>query len=585
MSQELKVQFDRVLKTPTQFPQDMGLLEVTVTNSGDEAVFGTSLKLFASTDAVLDAGVADNVIGLDAGVLNTNDDFVPGSSSIKALQGTDAFLGKISNIILEAGESKKITIDFSTDDFQTPSVVSAGGYNLIAKIDPYNAVGEANEVDNESVKYISTLKTDQVLDWNSVFLNISQTEGKNDLANDVKLTDTEVPGIAPPLQARDAAILHLAIYDAVNGVKGNHHEPYLPDLDPPAPATASASAATIGAAYTVLSELYPDYQDLLDEQLDRSLQELKGPVPFFVKGFNFGTGVANKLLDLRADDGADQAQVPYESDNRPGEYSEKVGIDAFTGDLAGDSSLFPNWGDVTPFALGDIEDFTPDGPPKYGTSEFDALVEEVSQLGGRFDTAATTLTRTEDQTEIAQFWAYDRVDTFRPPGQLFEVAQDVALQEGNTLEENALLFAQLSTAFADAGIVAWDTKYDVEQARPINSVRELLDPEWRPLLNTPPFPDYISGHSTFGGVAATVLENFFGDDVSFDVTSQELPGVVRHYSSVGDVSSFDRIAIEDANSRLYGGVHYANSNYDGVATGMAVADYILDNHFGSAEIM
>jgi hypothetical protein len=585
MSQELKVQFDRVIKTPTQFPQDMGLLEVTVSNSGNETVHGTSLKLFASTDAVLDAGVADNVIGLDAGVLNTNNDLLPGSNSINALQGTDEFLGKISNIILAPGESKKITIDFATDDFQTPSVVSAGGYNLIAKIDPYNAVSEVNEVDNEAVKYISTLKTDPVLDWNSVFLNITQTEGKADLADNINLTDTEVPGIAPPLQARDGAILHLAIYDAVNGVKGNNHEPYLPDLEPPALGTASASAAAIGAAYTVLSELYPKYQDVIDEQLDRSLKEITGAIPFAVKGYNFGTEVANELLDLRADDGADQAQVSYEAGNRPGEYSERVGIDAFTGDLAGDSSLFPEWGEVTPFALGDIEDFTPDGPPKYGTPEFDALVDEVSKLGGRFDTSATTITRTEDQTEIAQFWAYDRVDTFRPPGQLFEVAQDVALQEGNTLEENALLFAQLSTAFADASIVAWDTKYDVEQLRPINSVRESLDPEWRPLLNTPPFPDYISGHSTFGGVAATVLENFFGDDVSFDVTSQELPGVVRHYSSVGDVSSFDRIALEDANSRLYGGVHYSNSNLDGVATGMAVADYILDNHFGSTEMM
>jgi hypothetical protein len=311
MSRELKVEFARIIKTPTQFPQDTGILEVTVTNSGNETVVGTSLNLYASTDDVLDAGV-----------LNTNDDLVPGSSSINALQGTDEFLGSISEIVLEAGESKKITIDFKSNDFQTPSVVSAGGYNLIAKVDPFNTVTEANEVDNEAVKYISTLKTDQVLDWNSVFLNISQTEGKNDLADGVKLTDTEVPGIAPPIQARDAAILHLAIYDAVNGVKGNNHEPYLPDLNPPAPATASASAATIGAAYTVLSELYPEYQDLLDKQLDRSIQELKGPVPFFVEGYKFGTEVAHKLLDLRADDGADQ----YYSYRRPNRNRSILGI-------------------------------------------------------------------------------------------------------------------------------------------------------------------------------------------------------------------------------------------------------------------
>jgi hypothetical protein len=580
MSRELSVQFDRIIKTPTQFPLDTGLLEVTVSNSGDSFVYGTSLNLYASTDTVLDDNLPDRFRRLDAGILNTNDDKLPGTN-INVLQGTDELLGRIAGITLAPGESKKLTIDFASDNFRTPSVVSPGAYNLIAEIDPFNAVVETNEVDNDAIQFISTVNTDQVLDWNSVFLNIVQAEGKADLANGVNLTDSEIPGIAPTLEARNGAILHLAVYDAVNAIKGSTHEPYLPDLKAPALGSASASAATIGAAYTVLSELFPKYHKVLDTQLSRSLGELKGPIPFTTQGFNFGVSVANKLLDLRADDGSAEAQVPYEAGNplRPGEYTERVGIDAFTGELSGNSSLHPRWGEVTPFALDDLEDFSPDGPPKFGTPQFSALIDEVAELGARFDTATTDITRTEDQTEIAQFWAYDRIDTFRPPGQLYEVAQDVALQEGNTLEENALLFAQLSTAFADASIVAWDAKYDFEQARPINSVRELLDPEWRPLLNTPPFPDYISGHSTFGGVAATVLENFFGDDVSFDVTSQELPGVIRHYSTVGELSSFDQIALEDANSRLYGGVHNSNANFDGVATGIAVADYILENHF------
>ena len=155
----------------------------------------------------------------------------------------------------------------------------------------------------------------------------------------------------------------------------------------------------------------------------------------------------------------------------------------------------------------------------------------------------------------------------------------------NSVEDNALLFAQLNIAMADAGIVAWDGKYAYEQIRPVTAIRNAnddnnpnttADPEWEPLLPTPDFPDYISGHSAFGGAAAGVLEEFFDNDLVLELPSQELPGVSREFTSMGSMSSFEVAARENADSRLFGGVHVDISNVDGVTTGLDVADYILN---------
>ena len=118
-------------------------------------------------------------------------------------------------------------------------------------------------------------------------------------------------------------------------------------------------------------------------------------------------------------------------------------------------ALGPNWGKVKPFAIPNTAQFAPnglDGVP--GTDRFVKELEEVRVIGGKENTAATTVTRTPDQTEIAVFWAYDRPDSFRPYGQLNQIAQEVAMREEKTLPENARLFGELNAALADGAIVA-----------------------------------------------------------------------------------------------------------------------------------
>ncbi|MEN9566583.1 MAG: hypothetical protein RLZZ69_1779, partial [Cyanobacteriota bacterium] len=494
---------------------------------------------------------------------------------VNALKGTDELLGTLAGIELGANESRSYTIDFANEEFRNPSVVSPGAYNLIVDLEPHDAVAEVDETNNLALASVSVAGTDAVLDWNSVLLNAVQTQGTLDRINDVKLTDDRVPGEAPPIEACDAAIMSLAQYEAINAISGDGFA-YLEAAITP-PEGASAAAAAVGAAYQVLTTLFPGQTSTFDRQVAQSLAEIEDNPRAESLGFNFGLTVGSEVLATRAGDGSDVVQVAYTPGSNPGDYNE-------TNEKGTVKAMLANFGDVTPFFLEDIADFRPDGPPEYGSEEFIQETEQVRLFGGRVDTERTQLLRTEDQTEIAEFWAYDRTDTFRPPGQWIEIAQSVALDQGNSLEENAKLFAQLNVAMADAGILVWDTKYTFNQQRPFNTIAQdelsgaTDDPDWRPLLDTPPFPDYISGHSTFGGAAASVLESFFGEDLSFEVASQELPGVTRTFTGSGDLNSFEEAALENANSRLYGGVHLNSSNIDGLAVGHEIGDYVVD-HF------
>lgn len=543
MASDLVVQFGNILEQPTIFPTEKGKVNVVVTNQGDTQLNGpVNLKLYASTDKELDNNNL-NTLGPERGA---ND----------PLKGTDELLGNLQNqnINLAPGQSQTITVDFAGSEFRTPSVVSPGAYYLFAEVEPGSNITEnkANNVANQLIT-----QGDVVIQWNAIVLNAIQTSGKGDAS-----------GTPPPIGARNQAIVHAAIYDAVNAFDGSH-KPYLVDIDPPA--GASVQAAAVGAAYQTLKSLYPTQTATFDEQRDRSLNEIIDAPVAEKAGFDFGVKVADQILAARTNDGSAQAQRGYTPGTDPGDFQPIP---------PGSQPLLPQWGLVTPFAIRSVADFRPEGPPEFSSPLYGREIETVRQLGAKNDTAVTKITRTPDQTEIAQFWANDRDDTFRPPGQLNEVAQEVALAKGTTLAENARLFALVNIAEADAGIVAWDTKYTYDQLRPITAIQNADndnnpqtkgDPQWDSLLATPNFPDYISGHSVFAGAAAQVLANFFGDNTSFDIPSQELPGVARSYSS------FSQLAQEDADSRIYGGVHVPLATVDGVLVGQNVGGFVFDN--------
>jgi hypothetical protein len=527
---DLTVKFNSIVLPDSIDFGDTGTVRLTVSNSGGGRITAPiTIYLYNSTD----------------GDIDSND----------GLLGSYTF----NNLNLRPGQSTTLNLEYSN----LSSIVSPGSYQIIAQVDPLNQIPERRENNNVASQLVSAPGTDVVLDWNSVALNAIQAEGKAGR------------GVPPTSGSRLLAMLSTAVYDTVSAITGEL-TPYAVNLN--APRGISLEAAVVGAAYRVLSSQLPRQAGLLSQALTYSLAEIQDLPGAEARGLRFGNEVADKILQLRSQDGSDN-NAPYVPPS--GDYVWRPDAPRFT-------AVGPNWGQVKPWAIGDVESFAPDGldgTPTGNPLLYAQEIEEVRLLGGREDTSLTTVQRTADQTEIAIFWAYDRADTFRPYGQLNQITQEIALREGNSLVDNARLFAALNVSLADAAIVAWDAKYTFNQPRPDDVIaggiaandgltNTVADPDWRPLLPTPPFPDYISGHSTFAGAWAGVLSEFFGDNYSFTAVSQELLGVTRSFNS------FTEAAFEDAISRVYGGVHVREATVtDALPVGLEIGNFVAENFF------
>ena len=238
-------------------------------------------------------------------------------------------------------------------------------------------------------------------------------------------------------------------------------------------------------------------------------------------GESVGQSVANAIIAMRQNDGSTDF-VDYTPSTDPGAWQPTA--PAFA------PAENPQWATLKPFAMTGDSQFRPAGPPALTSQQYADDVNETLSLG-----AVNSSTRTADETQIARFWN-DNTGTYTPPGHWNSIADAVAQQQGDSLVQDARLFAELNIAMGDAAIVAWDAKYAYNAWRPITlaggagtAVNSAIDTiaNWTPLLTTPPFPEYVSGHSTFSGAAAAVLTAVFGDNFSFTATSIGLPGVTR----------------------------------------------------------
>jgi hypothetical protein len=385
--------------------------------------------------------------------------------------------------------------------------------------------------------------SDVVLDWNTAVLDAIQATRAN-----------------PPRATRAMAIMHTAVYDAVNGID-RRHAPYRVVTAPP---LASMEAAAAQAAHDALLALFPSQSEAFATLLDSSLAAIPAGTARDA-GLAHGAAVAAEILQWRATDGSD-ATKPYEPTPEPGRWRPTP--PAFA------APLLPHWSDVTPFGISSGSSFRPPAPPALITTQYAAEFNEVKSLG-RVDSPV----RTSEQTEIALIWE-GGVGTPTPPGQWNQIAQTLARQQGTTLQENARLFATLNIAVADAAISCWECKYEFDLWRPVTAIWEAEhdgnpgtspDPDWLPLLTTPPFPGYTSGHSTFSSSSAAVLAAFFGsDEMSFTF---EAIGLSRDFTSL-------QAAAEEAGiSRIYGGIHYMSDNVAALESGRKIGEYIFDHHF------
>lgn len=378
--------------------------------------------------------------------------------------------------------------------------------------------------------------------------------------NEQALDAIRATSTPPPRASRGLAILHAAIHDAYNGIAREYRQYRVTEGRPNA--ASSKEAALAVSAHAVLVNLFPSRATQLDAELATQLASI--PIgPSRTRGQNWGATVAAALLSERATDGSTDV-VTYVPGSNPGEWRPTP--PAFL------PALLPQWGGLAPFGPKPIETFVPKAPPALHTAKYAREVAQVQELG-----AVNSATRTPDQTQIAQFWA-NGAGTATPPGHWNQIARILIAQQGLTLGEEARLMALLNIAMADAAMVSWNAKYTYDLWRPVTAIREadtdgndrtVPDPSWTPLLVTPPFPEYTSGHSTFSGAAAAVLGNFFGDDnIAFTAESDDVPGVFRSYPS------FSAAAAESGMSRIYGGIHFMSGNRFGLSSGKRVGNVV-----------
>lgn len=430
--------------------------------------------------------------------------------------------------------------------------------------------------------------------------------------NSQALSAVDALGVQSPYAARDLAILHVAMYNAVEGITNGYDIYRSGAYTGPSGAAALGAdiyAAATSAAYNVMQNLYPSLAGpggALETQYNLHINAL-GNSQSVLDGIAWGQSVAADIMTWRASDGASGAQTPYTVSGL-GHWQPT--------DPNVPQPLYPSWGAVTPFSIPSTSSTFPGIPPGYNpgdtstttlaavlngaanatltgyltTASYAADYNQVKDLG-----SLSSLTRTADQTNAAFFWAAG-AGTITSAGMWNEIAGSIATDAAYgfnyTFEQNARLFAALNVALADAGIASWDARYDVDFWRPVTAIAFESDPfnpdadnnpltsgeqGWTPLLETPSYPEYVSSHAAFGSAAGTVLAAFFGDNVNFTAESDVFGDGTFIMSR--SYSSFSEAADEAGASRIYGGVNFDASVQDGQTIGENVGDQVMANNF------
>jgi hypothetical protein len=387
---------------------------------------------------------------------------------------------------------------------------------------------------------------DEVIQWNKTLLTIVRTPGAQ-------------PATVHP--TRSFAIMHAAVYDAVNAIDATH-KPYLVRFEHVSP-HASQEAAAAAAAPETLITLYPMFQTTLDQQYDQALAQIPDGSDK-TTGIDVGRAVALATLALRNDDGSAATPIPFVFGNTPGDYqSTPPNFPA--------QPVFTHWSRVTPFALERAKQFRLGPPPALTSAEYTAVFNEVKSLGIANSTAATA-----DQALIGRFWNGAIQNYWN------EITQTTVHAHHLTTAQSARVFALLNLTLADEVIAFYDTKYTYNLWRPVTAIRAAAtdgnpdtaaDPTWLPQAGkTAADPAYPGAHATISAGGAFVLRALFGNEpFHLSVTSEVLPGIVRSFDSFAAVEN------EASLSRIYAGQHFRSDENAGENLGSAVADFVVDN--------
>src|SRR5438034_5425963 len=400
---------------------------------------------------------------------------------------------------------------------------------------------------------------DAVTDWNAI-------------ASTAIVTNAGQP---PPVSVLHFAMVHGAVYDAVNAIDRGH-QPYL--IQPPSNPTDSKEAATAAAAFRVLVVLFPDQVGTLQPLYDAYIAALPdNPPGSKAAGIAIGEATASAMLTARMNDGRfGPTPTPYPSPVPPGIWRPTP--PNFLSDPAA-------WvGNVLPFIVPNAEMLRTDGPNSLTSAEYAEDFNEVKELG-----SLTSTTRTPDQTDAALFWQDHAVALWNG------IFRTLAVSQSLNIVDSARLFAMENLAAADAQIGCWNDKYYYWFWRPITAIRQAdtdgnpdtqADPTWLPLFDpatpvcnplfppfTPPFPDHPSGHACATSAFVHTLQNFFGTDrIAFSAFSNKSC----------TTRSFERFSCalkEVIDARVWAGIHFRTADTQGAVLGKKVAQYVKKNYF------
>ena len=276
---------------------------------------------------------------------------------------------------------------------------------------------------------------------------------------------------------------------------------------------------------------------------------------------DYGRAVAAKILDWSRGDGGDVV----ENIGFPMQYALKNGPQYWVPTstvVQQQFPLLPEWGNNRPFAMPTNATCPTAEPPAYSEDPTSEYYKQAKELYDDWKTL------TPEQRAVARFWADDAMLSVTPPGHWLQIAMNIIGHAKLSTEKTVDVLMRLGTGMADAFIGCWISKYVYNAVRPITYVRRVMDPKFETVVNTPPFPEFPSGHSTQSAAAATVLTAVFGDNFAFDDNTDEADGLKPR-----SFKSFWAAANEAGISRLYAGIHYRAAIELGAAQGKCIAGY------------
>jgi hypothetical protein len=379
---------------------------------------------------------------------------------------------------------------------------------------------------------------------------------------DQKAIDIVAPRMPSPQAQRIVAIMHAAMFDALNSIE-RRYQPYLAQL--PASPTTSKDAAAAAAAAAVLTRLQPSAEDELKGALAAYLTKLPD-TEAKSDGIKLGQGVAGEILEARAHDGADAPDI-YRPKTMPGVY------------VPTQITVASTWPNVSPFALKSPSQFRPEPPLSLGSEQWAADYNEIKDFGGKASTR-----RSARQTEDARFWLITGPVAYHP------IARQLVVSRKMDVMDSARFMALVAMAEADAYIAVMDGKYHYDFWRPITAIRNgnlsgnpAVAPEagWQPIDNTPMHPEYPCAHCICGAALATVVETLFGtaDVAEVTMTSATAPGITHRWTNLWAMTK------EVSEARIWAGFHYRFSTRTGEDMGRKVGQYVAQNVLKRAKVV